>query len=171
MARDFWVFSGERYAILTPTGWVRSGAALEHELRNMTTKKSPRMTIYAIVVFSAAFAIKTASAAPCVKIRNGEGFACMKFSASEIKNAAKYGLRLTAPFKIVKKKLLKQGWQLDREYLGAGSLDPQSNQAMICGSGWDAICSTAFKRGDEVLYLKMSGTNDGAPLIDVGAED
>lgn len=94
----------------------------------------------------------------------------MRFSDSETKAAAKYGLRLTEPFKVVKEKLSKQGWKLDQEYLKQESILPKANQDMICGNGWDAVCSTAFKRGTEVIYLQMSGTNEGNPLIYVGVE-
>lgn len=129
------------------------------------------LSIYSIISLSFALATNAAFADTCVKTRDGERFACMKFSASETKGAAKYGVRLAEPFKIAKQKLLKQGWQLDRKYVSENSSLSHASDEMICGSGWDAICSAAFKRGNEVLYLKMSGTNEGIPLIYVGTED
>lgn len=107
------------------------------------------------------------TAAPCVKMRSGEGSACMTFSAPAIKKAEKYGLRLADPFTVVKQKLAQQGWQLDRAYMSEDAPQASASEEMICGRGWDAVCSTAFKRGKERLYLNMSGTNDGMPLISV----
>jgi hypothetical protein len=137
----------------------------------MAPEKSSRVPLRVIVFIAAAFALNAASAKPCVKMRDGESFTCMKFSGTEVEAAAKYGLRLAEPFKIVKHKLLKRGWQLDREYLNDAPRSAQKDHEMICGSGWDALCSTAFKRGNDVLYLKMSGTNDGTPLVYVGTKD
>jgi hypothetical protein len=90
----------------------------------------------------------------------------MKFTASDQREAAKYGLKLGAPFKATKKLLLEQGWVLDRQWLTDRSSQPLDGEEMICGNGWDAACSTAFKRNDVVLELMLSGVNDGRPLVD-----
>lgn len=105
------------------------------------------------------------AAAPCVKMRSGEGTVCMKFSASAIAVAEQYSLRLAEPYSVVKQKLAKQGWQIDHAYLSENSHHASAADEVICGRGWDAVCSTAFKRGNEALYLSFSGTNEGMPLI------
>lgn len=69
-----------------------------------------------IISFLLVLTTGLASSAPCVKIRDGESFACMKFTASDQREAAKYGLKLGASFKATRKILLKQGWVLDRQW-------------------------------------------------------
>jgi hypothetical protein len=39
---------------------------------------------------------------------------------------------------------------------------------MSCGSGFDAVCQTAFSKNGVVLVLTLSGVNEGLPLV--GAE-
>ncbi|XLZ68044.1 serine hydrolase domain-containing protein [Massilia sp. SR12] len=109
----------------------------------------------------------TAATAPCVKMRSGAGSVCMKFSAPAIARAEQYGLHLADPFSVVKHKLAQQGWVIDRAYLSEDAPQASAAEEMVCGRGWDAVCSTAFKLGNETLYLSMSGTNDGTPLISV----
>lgn len=40
---------------------------------------------------------------------------------------------------------------------------------MVCGNGWDATCSTVFKRNDVALELMLSGVNDRMPLVGLAA--
>jgi hypothetical protein len=110
------------------------------------------------------------NATTCVIVRNGDGMVCMRFTLNETQNAEKYGLALTAPFTIVKQNLQKQGWKVDRKWLSESEAQPIGEEEMLCGSGYDAICTTAFRRDEAVLVLTLSGTNDGLPLIGVGPE-
>jgi hypothetical protein len=101
----------------------------------------------------------------CVKVRQGDSYACMAFSSSEKRDAAKFGVRLAAPFKANKQALLKQGWVLDKQWLADGESEPLNGREMICGNGLDAVCQTAFRKHGIVLVLALSGVNDGAPVI------
>ena len=106
-----------------------------------------------------------AMAAPCVKVRNGDSITCMKFSSSEKREAAKYGLQLAAPFKDNKFTLSKQGWVLDQQWLANDNSGHANDREMTCGSGLDAVCQTAFRKNDVVLVLTLSGTSEGMPLL------
>jgi hypothetical protein len=113
----------------------------------------------------------TATAAPCVKTWEGEKTVCMRFTAAERKAAAGYGLVLGASYQASRRQLLKHGWQLDRAWLDENAPIPIGKDEMICGSGMNASCSTAFRRGKQVLMLILSATNDGFPLIDARPEE
>jgi len=113
------------------------------------------------------FASALASADPCVKVRQGESDACMRFSALEKRQAARYGLRLAAPFEANKQALLKHGWVLDRGGQADADSAPGNDHELSCGSGWDAVCQAAFTRGDLMLSLTLSGVNEGRPLVAV----
>jgi hypothetical protein len=117
------------------------------------------------ILFSLALASELATANACVKVRNGESYECMKFSSSERRDAARYGLQLAAPFKAHKQALVQQGWVLDKQWLRQGESEPFDDQETICGSGLDAVCQSAFRKNDVVLVLTLSGTNEGKPLI------
>ena len=106
-----------------------------------------------------------AMAAPCVKVRNGDSTTCMKFSSSEKRDAAKYGLQLAAPFKVNKLALLKQGWVLDQQWVADDNSGHADDREMTCGNGLDAVCQSAFRKNDVVLVLTLSGTNEGMPLV------
>jgi hypothetical protein len=107
----------------------------------------------------------------CVKVRNGkDGYDCMKFSIKERQNASKYGLKLGTPYKISKQKLIKHGWNLDWGWLKDNFPEPPSKDGLYCGNGYDAVCQTAFRKNNMTLFLLLSGTNDGVPLISVDKE-
>jgi hypothetical protein len=113
----------------------------------------------------------TVGATPCVKTWEGEKTVCMRFTAAERKAAAGYGLVLGAPYQTVRRQLLTHGWQLDRAWLDENAPSPVGKDEMICGSGMNASCSTAFRRGKQVLMLILSATNAGFPLIDARPEE
>jgi len=92
----------------------------------------------------------------------------MKFSKEERKEAANYGLRLGAPYKSVNRILLQHGWVVDHAWLKENSAHPESG--MLCGEGYNAACSTAYKKNYKHLYLDLSGTNDGIPLVGVSTK-
>jgi hypothetical protein len=117
------------------------------------------------VLCSLSLTTAPAIADPCVKIRRGESDVCMTFSASAKRQAARYGLQLAAPFEANKRILLKQGWVLDTQSLTDADADPTKGKEMSCGSGWDAVCQSAFRRGKELLVLTLSGVNRGLPLV------
>ncbi len=104
-------------------------------------------------------------------MRNGNnGYDCMKFTPKEHRKAAELGLHLGDSYKSVQHTLTKHGWKLDRAWLNESATGPLTDGELICGSGWDAVCSTAFKSGKVVLVLTFSGTNSGIPLIAVDQE-
>ena len=103
---------------------------------------------------------------PCVQVRAEEGYACMKFSDEEKMAARSYGLRLGAPYQEVKRTLIHKGWKIDRVWVrDQPSMGP--HRELLCGAGYDAVCSTVFLRGERRAYLTLSGTNAGTPLIAV----
>lgn len=125
------------------------------------------MKLHSLVMFPLLAAMTGLAAAdPCVKVRKGESDACMKFSSSQKRNAAKHGLQLGAPFKATKQALARQGWVLDRQWLSDGDSRQSNDREMVCGSGADAVCQTAFRRKGAVLLLTLSSTNEGMPLVD-----
>lgn len=125
------------------------------------------LVIFASLTLMAGLAL----ADPCVKVRKGEYDACMKFSPSAKRDATKYGLQLGASFENTRQALLKQGWVLDEQSGAADDHESRRGEETTCGSGWDAVCQTAFRRKDVLLVLTLSGVNKGKPLIDVEAAE
>lgn len=112
-----------------------------------------------------------ADAAPCVKVRAAdESLGCMKFSAQERKKAAALGLQLGAPFAQVKRHLASSGWALDRRWLDQNQASAPTKEGLVCGSGWDAVCTTTWRKNRQTVSLTLSGTNNGTPLIGVELE-
>lgn len=109
----------------------------------------------------------TALAEACVKVRAGSSHACMKFSPTDKRQAANYGLQLGVSFEANKRALMKQGWALDKHSLDDDNSGPSNGREMSCGSGWDAVCQTAFAKEKVLLVLTLSAVNEGAPLVAV----
>lgn len=103
----------------------------------------------------------------CVRVRNGNSYSCMQFSPKEQKIAAMYGLHLGSPYKTVQKNLLQHGWHIDQNWLQENSSENQNKNQLVCGSGWDAVCSVAYSKKRSRIILSLSGTNSGLPLISV----
>jgi hypothetical protein len=106
----------------------------------------------------------------CVRVRAQNGYSCMKFSETEKQVARSYGLRLGASYAEVKRTLVRQGWQLDRNWVREQSSSGKKRE-LVCGAGYDALCSTAFVRRDRHAYLTFSGTKADTPLIGVSDHD
>ncbi len=122
-------------------------------------------------VVAICLASSAAQAQPCIKIRSGEApQSCMKFSAEERSKATAVGLRLGAPYAQVRQQLAKAGWSLDQKWMGEHLMEPPTENGLVCGSGWDAVCTTAFRKNRQVISLILSATNDGTPLIGVDNE-
>jgi len=111
------------------------------------------------------FAVSHA-AEPCVRVRAGDREVCMKFSEKEKVIARSYGVRLGMPYAQVKRELLRTGWKVDSDWLRAQDAAGREGD-LICGSGYDAVCSAAFTRGDRRAFLTLSGTNPGSPLTTI----
>jgi uncharacterized protein YecT (DUF1311 family) len=94
---------------------------------------------------------------PCVRVRTTSGHACMTFTQAERQVARSYGVDLGTPYAKVKRELLRKGWKIE-----AGR-----ESELICGSGYDAVCSTTFVQGDRRAYLTLRGSNSGMPLISI----
>jgi hypothetical protein len=113
----------------------------------------------------------TLSAESCVKIRSGDdGQSCMAFRAEERKKAAAQGLQLGEPYAKVKQHLLRTGWSIDQKARAANLRPAPIKDDLVCGSGWDAVCSTVFQKKRVTVSLVLSGTNEGTPLIGVEIE-
>ncbi|WP_229467490.1 hypothetical protein [Massilia sp. Mn16-1_5] len=128
--------------------------------------KLPYLTLFWCLSLATGLAL----ADPCVKIRDGETERCMTFSPAQKRHAAQYGLQLAAPFKATKAALLKQAWVLDKRWLSDADGASADGKELSCGSGWDAVCQSAFRRGDVVLVLTLSGVNEGMPLVALEVE-
>jgi hypothetical protein len=116
-------------------------------------------------------ALSSAYAEPCVKVRSGnDRYSCMKFSADERKKASVHGLRLGTPYARVKQHLVENGWSIDRQRMDENLAAEPTKEGLVCGSGWDAVCSTAFRKNHKTISLVLSGTNEGIPLISVEME-
>lgn len=127
----------------------------------------PARNMLRSVLLSALLALtaSSASAAPCVKIRNGaDGYTCMKFSEAERKDAARLGLRLGSTYATVRAHLTRSGWRIDQAWLDDLEADAKRDLP-VCGQGWDALCLLQVKQGSEVVELVFSGTNTGFPLV------
>jgi hypothetical protein len=94
----------------------------------------------------------------------------MKFAKTERELARSYGVQLGAPYAKVKRELLRNAWKIDRAWLRNQSA-AHHDRELICGAGYDAVCSTAFVRGDRHAYLTMSGTDTGMPLIAIAEKE
>lgn len=114
--------------------------------------------------------ISTAHAEDCIRVSNArdDSFYCMKISQAQKRAAASYGLRVGEPYERAKAVLRKDGWVVDEAWLKGQSRNAQLDDDLICGSGWNAVCSTAYKRGHTTIYLVLSKTNVGTPLVSVG---
>ncbi|MCQ4270068.1 hypothetical protein NA655_03430 [Pseudomonas kuykendallii] len=89
----------------------------------------------------------------------------MTFTPKEQQVAANYGVRLGAPFKDVKRQLTNSGWSIDKDWLSENAADTKGEVQPVCGNGQDSVCSITFAKGKLQIYLVLSGTNDGLPLI------
>lgn len=129
--------------------------------------KAAALLVFAVMVSD------QATAAPCVKVRDGTdgtgpsgGYSCLKFSKSAKQAAAKIQLQLTSPYEVVWSQLQRNGWRLDAKWLN--ELEPEEKSKLpICGHGWDATCHIQVTKSDETILLIFSGTNSGTPLISV----
>jgi len=118
-------------------------------------------------------ASSTAYAGDCVKIRNGkDGYDCMKFSRAERNAAANFGLRLGDSYKTVKHVLGRRGWVVDPDWLKRifSYTGPLEDGELICGSGYDAVCSVAYTKSRKHVYLTLSGTDEETSLIGVATK-
>lgn len=80
--------------------------------------------------------------------------------------ARSYSVRLGAPYSKVKRQLELKGWRVDAKWV---QKQPEVGRVgeLLCGAGYDALCSTAMVRGDQHAYLTLSGTNQGEPLVGI----
>ena len=74
------------------------------------------------------------------------------------------------PLNSVKGQLTRSGWHIDRKWLKENSESIPAKNDLVCGTGWDAICSTAFTKDNKKLFLVFSGTNEQIPLIHVDTD-
>ena len=107
------------------------------------------------------------AAEACVSVRTDTGEACMKFAPSEQKAARLYGVRLGSPFSEARQVLARKGWHIDREWVRRQPATPRDGE-LICGSGYDAVCTTAFVRHGRHAFVSLSANNDGMPVIGIG---
>lgn len=109
----------------------------------------------------------TVLASDCVKVRDGkDGYECMRFSAAEMSLAQKYGLSLGMKYKAMHSLLLKNGWQIDGDWIretaqGGKEIKP------VCGNGYDAVCDISYAKEKKRISAYLSGVNDGLPLISI----
>ena len=80
---------------------------------------------------------------PCVRVRTTNGPACMKFTQAERHFARSYGVDLGTPYAKVKRELIRKGWKIDWDWVRSESEAGRESE-LICGSGYDAVCSTTF---------------------------
>jgi hypothetical protein len=74
----------------------------------------------------------------------------MKFSAEERKKASAHGLRLATPYARVKQHLVENGWSIDRKWIDENLTAEPTKEGLVCGSGRDAVCSTAFRKNQKI---------------------
>lgn len=76
------------------------------------------------------------------------------------------GAQWEMDYRTLRSALLKTGWNaLPREYSHSTVLGfPEVN----CGQGWQAVCSSGFRKGERELFLWLHPT--GSKLILIGAE-
>jgi hypothetical protein len=125
---------------------------------------SPHLFLAACCAF--ALASQAHASEPCVRVRTTSGHACMKFTQAERYVARSYGVDLGTPYAKVKQELLRKGWEIDWDWVRSESGAGRESE-LICGSGYDAVCSTTFAQGDRRAYLTLSGSNAGMPLISI----
>lgn len=114
-----------------------------------------------------------ASAGPCLKVRDGTdgtglsgGYACMRFSETERRTAARLRLQFASPYQAVRAQMSRNGWTIDPEWLR--DFEPDAKRTLpVCGQGLDAICHIQMMKGKAAVVLTFSGTNQGLPLIAV----
>jgi hypothetical protein len=90
----------------------------------------------------------------------------MVFTQAERQVARSYGVDLGTPYAKVKKELMRGGWKIDWDWVRSESEAGRESE-LICGSGYDAVCSATFVQGDRRAYLTLSGSNSGMPLISI----
>jgi hypothetical protein len=64
-----------------------------------------------------------------------------------------FHLRQGQDYSVVKAMLLKRGWDVDTQY-GDGT-NPYGFKEVVCGSGWDAVCSARFLLGSRRILLTL----------------
>jgi hypothetical protein len=82
------------------------------------------------------------------------------------------GLRQGQRYASAKAALLKRGWTVDRAHAKArepGQGPPYGFNEVVCGQGWDAICSARFVRRGREMMLMMKPKTD--LLVDGASDD
>lgn len=64
-----------------------------------------------------------------------------------------FHLKQGQEYSVVKVMLHKQGWANDTSY-GDGT-NPYGFNEVVCGAGWDAICSARFVRGTRTILATL----------------
>jgi hypothetical protein len=129
----------------------------------MFTMRNPA----AALLFFTLFASTTAFASGCVKVRDGkDAYECMRFSKAEKFLASKYGLGLAMKYQAMHSLLLKNGWEIDREWINENARGVEEVRP-VCGSGYDAVCSISYSKEKRKISAYLSGVNDGLPLIGI----
>lgn len=70
----------------------------------------------------------------------------------------KLGLKPGLPYVSAKAQLIGRGWKVDSEYVTLSSDNkpsPYGFTEVVCGNGWDAICSARFLRDDQKVMLTL----------------
>lgn len=68
------------------------------------------------------------------------------------------GLREGQSYASAKTQLIQKGWKVDAAYAStheAGEAPPYGFKEVICGHGWQAVCSARFLRSDKAVMLTL----------------
>jgi hypothetical protein len=95
------------------------------------------------------------------------------FDAAEVAAAKQLGVQLGAPYARVASGLRERGWQVVDPDLEAG--DPNSagtpeRPGLVCGAGYDAICSATWKRESQCLSLSVNPRTEAWSVESAGLE-
>jgi hypothetical protein len=101
-----------------------------------------------------------ALATSCVALASqGERLDSSSFEWPVAKDLAQYGIHLRMPYQKARQRMIQQGWSPDpteaNERHKTGHLPYPNFPEVLCGEGYDAICSGWFSKGSEQRVLDV----------------
>ena len=95
------------------------------------------------------------------------------FDAAEIAAAEQLGVQLGAPYARVAAGLRERGWQVvapDIEAADPHVAGTPERPGLVCGEGYDAICSASWTRGSQCLWLSVNPRTEAWSVENAGLD-
>jgi len=67
----------------------------------------------------------------------------------------KLGLEKGQSYSTARATLVKRGWQIDYAHAENNQTSPYGFKEVVCGNGWQAVCSARFMRASQEIMLTL----------------